>query len=54
MVPSPDDTDTWVEEDRQTYRHPDPEAAAIAGHLAAAGEHLGVHITVDGTLERQP
>jgi hypothetical protein len=37
-----------------TYRHPDPEAAAIAGHLAAAGEHLGVHITVDGTSERQP
>ncbi|MFY9652663.1 hypothetical protein [Trebonia sp.] len=54
MVLSPDDADTWVEEDRQTYRHPDPEAAAIAGHLAAAGEHLGVHITVDGTLERQP
>jgi uncharacterized protein (DUF427 family) len=34
-----------------TYRHPDPEAAAIAGHLAA-GEHPGVHITVDGTPER--
>ena len=37
-----------------TYRHPHPEAAAIAGHLAAAGEHLGVHITVDETPERQP
>jgi uncharacterized protein (DUF427 family) len=35
-----------------TYRHLDPEAATIAGHLAAAGEHPGVHITVDGTPER--
>ena len=51
VVLSPDDADTWVEEDRQTYRHPDPGAVAIAGHLAAAGEHLGVHITVDGTPE---
>jgi uncharacterized protein (DUF427 family) len=37
-----------------TYRHPDPEAAAIAGHLAAAGEHPGVRVIVDGTPERQP
>ena len=37
-----------------TYRHPDPEAAAIAGHIAAAGEHSGVHITVDGIPESQP
>lgn len=37
-----------------TYRHPDPEAAAIAGHLAAAGEQPGVHVTVDGTPEEQP
>ena len=36
-----------------TYRHPDPEAAAIAGHLAAAGEDPGVHITVDGVPEAQ-
>jgi uncharacterized protein (DUF427 family) len=35
-----------------TYRHPDLEAAAIAGYLAAAGEHPGVHITVDGTPVR--
>jgi uncharacterized protein (DUF427 family) len=35
-----------------TYRHPDPEAAAIAGHVAAAGEHPGVRIIVDGTPER--
>jgi uncharacterized protein (DUF427 family) len=35
-----------------TYRHPDPEAAAIAGHLAAA-EHPGVHIIVDGIPEAQ-
>jgi uncharacterized protein (DUF427 family) len=34
-----------------TYRHPDPEAAAIAGHVPAAGEHPGVQIIVDGTLE---
>lgn len=34
-----------------TYRHPDPGATAIAGHLAAA-EHPGVHITVDGTPDR--
>jgi hypothetical protein len=33
---------------------PDPEAAAIAGHLAAAGEQPGVHVTVDGTPEEQP
>ena len=37
-----------------TYRHPDPEAAAIAGHVAAAAEHPGVHITIDGTPETQP
>jgi uncharacterized protein (DUF427 family) len=36
-----------------TYRDPDPEAAAIAGHVAAA-EHPGVQIIVDGTPERQP
>jgi uncharacterized protein (DUF427 family) len=36
-----------------TYRHPDPEAAAIAGHLAAAGQP-GVQIIVDGTPEGQP
>ena len=36
------------------YRYPDPEVAAIAGHVAAAGEHPGVHITVDGTPERRP
>jgi nucleotidyltransferase-like protein len=34
-----------------TYRHPDPEAAAIAGH-AAAGEHPGACIIVDGVPER--
>ena len=37
-----------------TYRHPDPEAAAIAGHVAAAAEHPGVHITVDGIPETPP
>ncbi len=37
-----------------TYRHPDPEAAAIAGHLAAAGEYPGVQITVDGVPETRP
>jgi uncharacterized protein (DUF427 family) len=37
-----------------TYRHPDPEAAAIADHVAAAGEHPGVHITIDGVPEAQP
>jgi uncharacterized protein (DUF427 family) len=37
-----------------TYRHLDPEVAAIAGHVAAAGEHPGVHITVDGVPETQP
>jgi uncharacterized protein (DUF427 family) len=37
-----------------TYRHPDPEAAAIASHLAAAAEHPGVLVTVDGTPETQP
>jgi uncharacterized protein (DUF427 family) len=36
-----------------TYRHPDPEAAAIAGHVAAAGQP-GVQVIVDGTPERQP
>ena len=36
------------------YRYPDPEVAAIAGHVAAAGEHPRVHITVDGTPERRP
>ena len=36
-----------------TYRHPDPEAAAIAGHVAAAGQP-GVQIIVDGTPEGQP
>jgi len=36
-----------------TYRHPDPEAAAIAGHLATAGQP-GVQIIVDGTPEGQP
>ena len=36
-----------------TYRHPDPEAAAIAGHVAAAGQP-GVQIIVDGTSEGQP
>jgi uncharacterized protein (DUF427 family) len=36
-----------------TYLHPDPEAAAIAGHLAAAGQP-GMQIIVDGTPERQP
>jgi uncharacterized protein (DUF427 family) len=36
-----------------TYRHPDPEAAAIAGHLAAAGQP-GVQIIVDGIPEGQP
>lgn len=37
------------------YRHPDPdpEAAAIAGHIAAAAEHPGVRVIVDGTPERQ-
>jgi uncharacterized protein (DUF427 family) len=35
-----------------TYRHPDPEAAAIAGHLAAAGRP-GVQIIVDGSPEPQ-
>ena len=35
-----------------TYRHPDPEAAAIAGHVAAAGQP-GVQIIVDGIPERQ-
>ena len=37
-----------------TYRHPDPEAAAIAGHIAAAAEHPGVHIIVDGVPQAQP
>jgi len=36
-----------------TYRYPDPEAAAIAGHVAAAGP-CGVQIIVDGTPEGQP
>jgi uncharacterized protein (DUF427 family) len=36
-----------------TYRHPDPEAAAIAGHVAAA-EQPGVQVIVDGIPERQP
>jgi uncharacterized protein (DUF427 family) len=36
-----------------TYRHPDPEAAAIAGHVATA-EQPGVQIIVDGIPERQP
>jgi hypothetical protein len=31
-----------------------PGGAAIAGHVAAAGEHPGVHITVDGVPEAQP
>lgn len=94
VVLSPEDADTWIEEDRQTYgmprnpyhrvdalpssRHvqilagqavvaetsrpvllietgvaPDPEAAAIAGHVAAAGQP-GVQIIIDGTPERQP
>jgi uncharacterized protein (DUF427 family) len=35
-----------------TYRHPDPEAAAIAGHVAAAGQP-GVQIIVDGIPEPQ-
>jgi uncharacterized protein (DUF427 family) len=34
-----------------TYPHPDPEAAAIAGLLAVAGEMPGVDIVVDGTHE---
>ena len=34
-----------------TYRYPDPEAAVPAGHVAAAGEHPGVRIIVDGTPE---
>ena len=37
-----------------TYRHPDPEVAAITGHVAAAGEQPGVRIIVDGTPESQP
>ena len=36
-----------------TYRHPDHEAAAIAGHVAAAGQP-GVQIIVDGIPEGQP
>ncbi|HEU5391059.1 MAG TPA: DUF427 domain-containing protein [Streptosporangiaceae bacterium] len=36
-----------------TYRHPDPEAAAIAGHVAAAGQP-GLQIIVDGIPEGQP
>jgi len=42
VVLSPGDADTW-----------DPEAAAIAAHLAAAGQP-GVQIIVDGTPEEQP
>jgi uncharacterized protein (DUF427 family) len=37
-----------------THRHPQPEVAVIAGHLAAAAEHPAVHITVDGTPETRP
>jgi uncharacterized protein (DUF427 family) len=37
----------------RTYRHPGPEAAAIAGHLTTAGQP-GVQITVDGVPEGQP
>ena len=37
-----------------SYRHPEPDMAAIAGHLAAAGEHPDVQITVDGTPGPQP
>src|SRR5579863_2088966 len=36
-----------------TYRHPETEAAAFAGHLAAAG-HPGLQIIVNGTPEPQP
>jgi uncharacterized protein (DUF427 family) len=36
-----------------TYRHPDPEAAAIAGHVAAAGQP-GVQVIVDGAQEGRP
>jgi len=36
-----------------TYRHPDHEDAAIAGHVAAAGKP-GVQIIVDGIPEGQP
>ncbi len=37
----------------ETCVAPDPEAAAIAGHVAAAGQP-GVQIIIDGTPERQP
>ncbi len=52
----PDDRQTIVrggDAELWTYRHPDPEAAAIAGHVAAAGQP-GMQILVDGTPERQP
>jgi hypothetical protein len=49
VVLSPDDADTWVEEDRQTYGEP-----RNPYHLAAAAEQPGVHITVDGIPEAQP
>jgi hypothetical protein len=35
-------------------RRVEPDVAAIACHLAAAGEHPAVQITVDGTPEPQP
>ena len=41
------DAELWI------CRHPDPEAAAIAGHLVTAGQP-GVQIIVDGTPEGQP
>ena len=66
VVLSPDDADTWVEEDRQTYGTPrnpyhrvdalpsSRHVQVLAGHLAAAAEQPGVHVTVDGIPEAQP
>jgi uncharacterized protein (DUF427 family) len=39
------DTRAW------TYRYPEPGLAAIAGHVAVAGEEPGVDIVVDGHVE---